>query len=838
MEHEMSSAHTRFSKWLVSGAGLIVAAAAVAVPQAAHAAGSTVYLPDVLPGITLATLDGPAPANQTMRLDIAVNHPNVAGEQAAYTALYNPSSPTYHQFLTPAQYDAAFGVSQATATAVSSWLSGGGLDVFYQAPSNDLFEVSGTVAQIDALFQTTINRYNAGGISFLANPQEPAVPASLPIKSVIGLNTLQRFYTTTDQATERPEAVTTHATGTSPCDLVEAGICIGDYQPQDLWKVYDMPSKDEGQGQTLGIFMEGVTDSVVANLRVFEQRMNLPEVPVTVVPAPNPSDATGPTDNSGELEWDLDSDSSTGMAPLVNQLYYYDANSLFDADVATEFSKWADDPYGPLQMNASFGECETNPGNPITGGALDPNLPFGQGLGDNLEPVAEGTLEQAALEGRTLFASAGDTGGSCPAVAAPIIGAGNGIANEGYPAINYPCGSDFAVCVGGTVLYTNVDSNNDVTSRNTEYAWTHTGGGSALFIGQPDFQQKYLGGTAKPPGFVPQPCTLKYDLTTYPVGSFCRTVPDIAAQSGDVISNGYDTNFDMFSSASGGTSLSSPLSVGMWARIQAAAPLVKRRAVGLGFADETIYRVATGPHGTGSATKPSFTDITVGTNGQHLAATGYDETTGWGVFDVANFIADPLGDNNPTATPTAPRAQATVKPEPLAAACQSLFTTYAGNATDPASDMNDANLDITSASMSLSGTTLVARLVGPSLAPGTDPAGANGTEYYLLWTYAGTTYYGMAYVDPTGTQVFYNDGNTNSTSLTPPTSSNITGSFANGTLTLNVPLADVGNPPTGSVLSYPYGLTRAVNNPALVPFTVDTGGSQRAYSVGRACKTN
>ena len=158
----MSSAHTRISKWLVSGAGLVVAAAAVAIPHPAQAAGTTVYLPDVLPGITLATLDGPAPANQTMRLDIALNHPNPAGEQAEYSALYNPSSPTYHQFLTPGQYDSAFGVSQATANAVNSWLTGGGLDVFYQAPSNDLFEVSGTVAQINALFQTTINRYNAG----------------------------------------------------------------------------------------------------------------------------------------------------------------------------------------------------------------------------------------------------------------------------------------------------------------------------------------------------------------------------------------------------------------------------------------------------------------------------------------------------------------------------------------------------------------------------------------------------------------------------------------------------------------------------------------------------
>src|SRR3984957_6100033 len=597
-----------------------------------------------------------------------------------------------------------------------------------------------------------------------------------------------------------------------------------------------MPSSDEGQGQTLGIFMEGVTASVVANLRVFEQRMNLPEVPVTLVPAPNPSDPSGPPDKSGGDEWDLDSDASTGMAPLVDRLYYYDADSLYDADVETEFTKWANDAKGPLQMNASFGECETNPGNPITDGAADPELPFGQGLGDNLEPVAEGTLEQAALEGRTLFASAGDTGGSCPAVAAPIIGAGNGIANEGYPAINYPCGSDFAVCVGGTVLYTNVDSNNDVTSRNTEYTWTHTGGGSSLFLGQPDFQQKYLGSTAKPAGFLPQPCALSYSLATYPTGTVCRTVPDIAAKSGDVLTNGYDTNFDMFSSASGGTSLSSPLSVGMWTRIQAAAPLVKHKAVGLGFADETIYRVATGAHGTGSTNKPSFTDITVGSNVQHVAATGYDETSGWGVFDVAHFIADPLGDNNPTATPTAPKAQAAVPAEPLASACQALFTTFTGNATDPATNMNDANLDITSGSLSLVGTTLVAQLHGPSLAPGTDAAGANGTEYSLLCTYAGTTYDAMAYVDPTGTQVFYNDGTTDDSSLTPPTSSNITGSFAGGTLTLNVPLADVGNPPAGAVLTYPYGLTRAVNKPARVQFTVDNRGSRRAFSGGGGCK--
>lgn len=48
---------------------------------------------------------------------------------------------------------------------------------------------------------------------------------------------------------------------------------------------------------------------------------------------------------------------------------------------------------------------------------------------DALEPVAEQTLEQGVLEGRTLFAATGDTGSSCPVlVLGPDAGAGNGVA--------------------------------------------------------------------------------------------------------------------------------------------------------------------------------------------------------------------------------------------------------------------------------------------------------------------------------------------------------------------------------------------------------------------------
>src|SRR5579862_1880469 len=108
MEIPMKPGHPRIGWWAVSLACSLVAAAAVVGPAGVRAAGTTTYIPNVLPGLSLATLVGPAPAAQTMRLDIALSHPNAAGEQAAYAAMYNPTSATYHQFLTPAQYDSTF----------------------------------------------------------------------------------------------------------------------------------------------------------------------------------------------------------------------------------------------------------------------------------------------------------------------------------------------------------------------------------------------------------------------------------------------------------------------------------------------------------------------------------------------------------------------------------------------------------------------------------------------------------------------------------------------------------------------------------------------------------
>ena len=64
----------------------------------------------------------------------------------------------------------------------------------------------------------------------------------------------------------------------------------------------------------MGIFGEGETSSVVSQLRLFEQAMGFPKVPVRVVHTEGGPDSDY-GDNGGSIEWYLDSQSSTGMAP-------------------------------------------------------------------------------------------------------------------------------------------------------------------------------------------------------------------------------------------------------------------------------------------------------------------------------------------------------------------------------------------------------------------------------------------------------------------------------------------------------------------------------------------
>ena len=53
-----------------------------------------------------------------------------------------------------------------------------------------------------------------------------------------------------------------------------------------------------------------------------------------------------------------------------------------------------------------------------------------------MEVPGDKILEQAVIEGRTLFSSTGDTGSSCPSL--PV--STNGLATQGYPGLELAVG--------------------------------------------------------------------------------------------------------------------------------------------------------------------------------------------------------------------------------------------------------------------------------------------------------------------------------------------------------------------------------------------------------------
>lgn len=775
--------------FVLTSAALVASSVAVTTASQAAATAPTTagshFVPGVLLGLSTATRLGPAPATRRLTIGVGLSRPHPDAEQHLIDAQADPRSPDYRHFLTPDQFNARFAVPRSTVVATTQWLRSDGLDVTSVASGGDYITATGTVAQLEKRFAVTINRYRAAKVgAFVANTMPPSVPTSLPIDGVTGLDTVQRA--TTPHLTPR-QAVASSEGATS---------FSGVLTPRNLWRIYNEPATNEGQGQTIGVFGEGETDSVVTQLRLFEHKEHFPKIPVRVIHTEGGrSSAYG--DNTGAIEWYLDVQASTGMAPKAKSLSLYFAKSLFDHDIAKSFSRWVGDKNGPTQMNASFGECETDPTNPVTGPLAQ--IPYGTELGDELEPIAEPMLRQAVAEGRTLFASAGDTGSGCPEVVVPVAGAGNGVAPQPLPIVNYPAASRYAVGVGGTVI-TTPDSNHN--KRTSEQAWMDTGGGPSHFLLRPAFQKKTSYITAKN-----APCLTNYTGDSdYPPGSICRGTPDVAALSGNILGNGYFIYIDGEPSSEGGTSLSSPLTMGMWSRLQAGSKH------GLGFAANVFYRQA---DKNAKTYHRDFTDITQTdtagttgvstTNGGYAAAKGYDFVSGLGALNVGHLLSD--------VDHTTHARHASGKPAPAyRISSKVVVRSPVGNAENPV-DVQAGNLpaiDLTRATIttSKSAKTLTATLHGPALSATPDAAAEGGEDFYAYWRYGHQVHYLVAHTTAGRSPTFAAGRTSASHFYADDPSSTVTGRFTGHTLTMTVPLSQVGAPGRHAVLVDPAAFTQ------------------------------
>jgi pseudomonalisin len=601
----------------------MVSALVLAVPAGAPAARTRLrpLRNDLLSALGRATRTGDARGDRQIRLGVAVGHPDPAGEDAYLHSLYDPASPDYHRFLSPAGFAKRFGVKPADAADVRAWAESTGMRAAYSSRARDYLLLRGTIAQAQRLTHTTIGAYRYAGKRFFANDGAPRVPATLPIFSVLGLNSYERFHTMREEG----QAVAHHPVHAAAAATPDPG----NRTPQQLWKIYQQPAEHTGQGVSVAILGEGATDSVIDDLHKFDTKNGFKQLPVTVVHTP----VNGKFDDkSGNPEWNIDMQAVHGMAPDITKEVLYFAPSLADTDLVASTATWVNDPTGPPIMNASLGECEVSPLNPvlnnqalypINGNENQMATPASQGLSNSSEPAQAMLLKQAVMEGRTFFASSGDAGSSCAALYAPGIGAGNGVLNQGAPLTEDPADQPFAVGVGGTVLYS--DSSLPTADRLVEYAWTFSGGNPSPFITAPEYQH----GVAN----LNRNCVSDQNGGSSNAGQLCRGVPDVAAISGDVISNGYTIISDGEDSSGGGTSLSSPLWAGMWARVVGAAPA---GSSGYGFANEAIYKIAKDP----VKYQRDFFDVTLGSNGLNPAQPGYDYVTGFGTPKLTTLLAD------------------------------------------------------------------------------------------------------------------------------------------------------------------------------------------------------
>lgn len=367
----------------------------------------------------------------------------------------------------------------------------------------------------------------------------------------------------------------------TPAHLDASSGTASAHAPTDFPTIYNAGSTATGSTINVGVVTEGSMTNVKSDFSKFlSQHTSLGSIPLNVVTVDG-----GSSDTAGDGEWDLDTQDIAGMAGGVKAFYLYDTSSLNTKPLVDAFNKAVTDDVVRI-INVSIGGCET--GTETNGAAT----------GDNI-------FEQADAQGQTFSISSGDSGADeC---------------SNGGIVPSWPADSQYVVAVGGTELYTSGTTWTDETVwNNLSSKEGATGGSPSTFEPQPSWQNG-VGQNA---------------------GSSYRGLPDVAFDASP--ESGANIIVDGSNKQYGGTSLASPLFVGVWARTLATNS-------SLGFAAPLIYADAASHYST------DFHDVTSGNNSGENAATGWDYATGFGSINIANFVANVAGSGGggSTGTPVA-----------------------------------------------------------------------------------------------------------------------------------------------------------------------------------------
>jgi subtilase family serine protease len=375
----------------------------------------------------------------------------MAGAQALAHAVSTPASASYGRFLTPAQWEARFSPTARQVAEVSAFLTANGLQVGRVSTDRMAVEASGTAAQIERAFSTSLSYHRIGGRNLRLTDRALSIPGRLA-GVVVGVNGI-------DQVPARPADSAPPPPGfrvAPPCgqyynQLVDTTLppygngypanpfwATCGYKPSQLRSAYNLTGASDGSGVTVAIVDAYAAPTLLADAQKYSS-INDPSHPLgdsqfseLLAPKFNHADLCGPSGWYGEQT--LDVEAVHAMAPGAHILYA-GAENCFQGDLTAAVRAIVDGHMANVITN-SYGDP--------SGDVLDP--PSVRAATDNLLLMAAGT-------GVSVMFSSGDWQ--------------DNYTLTGVVAPTYPASSPYATGIGGTTTAINAAG-----QRYTEYGWS------------------------------------------------------------------------------------------------------------------------------------------------------------------------------------------------------------------------------------------------------------------------------------------------------------------------------------------------------------------------------
>ena len=407
-----------------------LAAFAVA-PMAISAAQQPVLTTHVRDAVREATAPsvGRLPASQILSIDAVLPLGDPAGLTKFLSDLYNPSSPSYHQFLTVQAFTQRFGPPQQNYDALVSYAKSVGFTVTGGTLDSMDVQLKGSVATIESAFHVTMGTYQdpVANRVFYAIDKEPTPNLPFSLWHISGLDNYSVPHTMLRSKSDYAKIHGISMDAVTGPDATTGSGPSASFLGSDMRAAY-YGGTLTGAGQNLGLFEYIGTD--LADLNTYYKNVGQTnKVPVTLVSTDGTSTSCVDTRAGGycdDTEQTLDMTQALGMAPGLASLTMY----VGSVDTAIIGALTSHNPL-PTTIGCSWG---WTPADPST---LDPYF------------------QRMAAQGQNFFAASGDSSTWSKRVEA------------------WPADDAYVVSVGGTDLTTTSAGG----PWKSETAWVDSGGG-------------------------------------------------------------------------------------------------------------------------------------------------------------------------------------------------------------------------------------------------------------------------------------------------------------------------------------------------------------------------